>query len=180
MNKAFPVRRGWLVVLVITLLAAWFAPKKQDEGVVLTTRSSRAPDVGASATAVSTVSRPSNIPVQVLKIRDRSLATEGAGAFATISWSGPKLSTAPRVVALAPPLQPSPPVAPPSPFRVMGSYTEGDHTVVFLLQADHSWVAHEGDVIAESYKVEHIAANAVHLRYLPLDEVQVLEIGSVQ
>ncbi|MCA3166069.1 MAG: hypothetical protein ING21_06165 [Burkholderiales bacterium] len=50
--------------------------------------------------------------------------------------------------------------------------------MVFLLQADQSWAIREGDTFSENYRVERITSNAIHLRYLPLNEVQVLEIGA--
>lgn len=183
MSKAFSIHRGWLVVLATTLVAAWFAPKKQDDGVVLAEKSSRSSAGHASASSVAGGAKhgsSSSVNLQVLKIRERQSSMQGGGVFAVTSWSSPRVVETASARAAQPQSQPASPVAPPLPFRIMGSYTEDGHTAVFLLQADQSWVAHEGDVISDSYKVERIAANAIHFRYLPLGEVQVLEFGSVQ
>jgi hypothetical protein len=59
----------------------------------------------------------------------------------------------------------------------MGRYEDAGKSVVFLLQADKSWAVSEGDTFS-SYKVEHITANAVHVRYLPLNETQILDVSS--
>lgn len=194
MKKSLRMRIGWGFALVAMLLAAWFAPAPQDDSVALTARVAQvmpAPhQQGASAaialpkdsvlgSVVSQNSEKSVAAVQVLKIRDRSDSeNEGQSIFSKAAWesASPDVNAPPTQTLLPQPL-PESPSAPALPFQFMGRYEEGGKSIVFLLQADQSWVVREGDTFAETYKVEQIASNVIHLRYLPLNEVQVLDIG---
>jgi hypothetical protein len=181
----------WGLALVATLVLAGLAPAPQDDGVVLSSRAagSQRPSHQREATApaptVSNVRGPSHhdgqIPfasVQVLSIRDRNRPmVASASLFASSEGLRRGISTNVRPAETVTPLSEKP-VAPPLPFRVMGRYEDGGKSMVFLLQADQSWAIREGDTFSENYRVERITSNAIHLRYLPLNEVQVLEIGA--
>lgn len=187
------MRIGWGLALAATLVAAWFAPAPQDDSVALTSRVARiqptphqhsisaatSPPTDSSINAVTPKSGEKSVTnVRVLKIRDRSYTeSEEMSVFAKAAWERPSAAVKVQPTDLPPPL-PATPTAPALPFRVMGRYEESGKSIVFLLQADQSWVVREGDTFAETYKVERIASNAIHLRYLPLNEVQVLEIGA--
>ena len=186
------MRIGWGLALVATLLAAWFAPGPQEDSVALTARAARIQPTthqqgisaaamsptNSSVTAVAPKSGEKSVTnVQVLRIRDRSYPeNEEMSVFGKAAWERPSAAVKVQSTDSPPPL-PATPTAPALPFRVMGRYEDGGKSIVFLLQADQSWVVREGDTFAESYKVERIASNAIHLRYLPLNEVQVLEMG---
>lgn len=188
------MRVGWGLVLTATLVAAWFAPAPQDDSVALTSRVARIQPTthqqgvsGAALsptdsgiTAVASKSGEKSVTnVQVLRIRDRSYPeSEEMSIFGKAVWERPSAAVKVQPTDLPPPL-PATPTAPALPFQVMGRYEESGKSIVFLLQADQSWVVREGDTFAEAYKVERIASNTIHLRYLPLNEVQVLEIGAV-
>lgn len=183
---------GWGLALAATLVAAWFAPAPQDDSVALTSRVAGIQPMphqqsisavlmsptDSSINAVAPKSGEKSVPhVQVLRIRDRSYSeNEEMSVFGKAAWERPSAAVKVQLTDLPPPL-PATPMAPALPFRVMGRYEESGKSVVFLLQADQSWVVREGDTFADTYKVERIASNAIHLRYLPLNEVQVLELG---
>jgi hypothetical protein len=186
MKRPSGFRAGLGVALVAVLVAAWFAPEPQDEeGVVLNVRPTRpaaSPVAGNLTAGTSSPTRNAlpTAPVEVLQIRARQARDEDEiSLFAAADWQ--QREQAATASSNAEPLEEAPappPAAPPLPFRVMGRYVEDGQTQVFLQQADRNWIVREGDILAESYKVESIKANAIHLRYLPLDEVQILETGN--
>ncbi|MDR2166021.1 MAG: hypothetical protein LBO79_10500 [Zoogloeaceae bacterium] len=169
--------------LVATLLAAWFAPEKQeDEGVVLA-RSTRPqfdssrPDMARNTFVIQDGSRKTAAAksVEILRIRERqALENEEVSLFSAADWQQPE-----AIPSETFPLEEAPPPAPTAPplsFRIMGRYMDGGQSVVFLQQAEQSWAVREGDTLDGLYKVEHIGHDVVQLRYLPLDEVQTLSV----
>ncbi|AZN35474.1 hypothetical protein [Iodobacter ciconiae] len=192
MTKNRGVRMGWGAALVVTLVAAWFAPEPKDDGVSLASRVAKHPPASSQLNTLPVSLLPTNFGtgmegqrngkkptnlLGVLKIRERGgFENKEASLFTKASWGSPApaMNLPPTV---SPSLAPVP-VAPALPFRVMGRYEESGKSVVFLLQGDQSWVVREGETFAGTYKAERIASNAIHLRYLPLNEVQVLEIGA--
>jgi hypothetical protein len=176
MKRSSGLRAGLWIALVGVLVAAWFAPEAQDDGVALSARAARSTSAVTRSAETSAPTR--NAPIEVLQIRARQAQEEEEKSlFAAADWQPRKTANA---VPDIPPLEeapPPPPVAPPLPFRMMGRYVENGQTLVFLQQADRSWVVREGDILNESYKVESVKANAIHFKYLPLDETQILETG---
>jgi hypothetical protein len=160
-------RAGWLLLLALTLLAAWLAPESPDEAVLLTQQASR------PRPAVAPLSLAGSPEVLTVRARTAAAAQE-VSPFAALAWGQPKERTPVAAEPAAEPQAP-PPKAPPLPFVFMGRYEQAGHSAVFLLQGEHSWVVRAGDTFAESYKVERITPGALHLRYLPLNEVQVLD-----
>lgn len=185
-------KRLWLVLaLAGTLVAAWFAPEGDAE-VGATSRQERATAVEAgegAATGMPAVTgdRPvaANAPVvanlDVLSIRARAAddTADRLGAlFADAPWAAKRAAImADSPVPVAPP---EPPRAPPLPFKELGRYEEAGRATVFLQYGDQNLVVHVGDTIASSYKVEEIAGSSMTLRYLPLDQVQTLELAGAQ
>lgn len=157
------VRRGMLaVILAITLLAAWWpvdddplirsGPRKQASGE----RKQSGPmpaATGASGAA------------QV----DASVGTPGPDLFPAQSWAPP----------LPPPAPPAKPQAPPLPFAFGGRYVESGKIAVFLKEGDRIHTARAGDTIAENYRIESIEKQAVNIRYLPLQVLQILPISEI-
>lgn len=191
MKTSRVVGAKWGLALVATLVLAGLAPAPQDDGVVLSSGAAGSQRTGHQREATMPASTVSNVrgssrhdgqipfaSVQVLSIRDRNrpmVASESL--FARSDGQRQGISTNVRPTETVAPLLEKP-VAPPLPFRVMGRYEDGGKSVVFLLQADRSWAIGEGDALSETYKVERITPSAIHIRYLPLNEVQVLEIGA--
>jgi len=80
-----------------------------------------------------------------------------------------------------PPVKPPPPpkpTAPPMPFTYLGLYEDTPPVVVMLVKGDRVYTVSEGDVIENTYRVEHVAAGVVELTYLPLNIKQSISTGN--
>jgi hypothetical protein len=80
-----------------------------------------------------------------------------------------------------PPVKPPPPpkpTAPPMPFTYLGLYEDTPPVVVMLVKGDRVYTVSEGDVIENTYRVEHVAAGVVELIYLPLNIKQSISTGN--
>ena len=159
--------------LAATLCAAWFAPEQES-----TTAAGAAP---ANPVLPSSGRAPRATPpafVDVLPIRARTLADDDGpdpSLFASTQWGG---APVPAPMAAAPvEVATAAVTAPPLPFRVMGSFEQAGQTVVFLQQNELNHAVRTGDTIGETYKVESIEGAVMTLRYLPLGQVQTLELG---
>ncbi|PHV34876.1 hypothetical protein CSQ94_05760 [Janthinobacterium sp. BJB312] len=97
---------------------------------------------------------------------------DGAGAvFQSQNWNPP-----PKIaVTAAPP--PPPPMAPPLPFVYLGKAAADGAWEVFLSRADKTYIVRAHTVIDGAYKVVTIAPPVMTLTYLPLNQVQQLNIG---
>jgi hypothetical protein len=80
---------------------------------------------------------------------------------------------APPVVSVAPP----PPTAPPLPFIFLGKSVSADGFEVFLARGESTFVVNKSTVIEGTYRVDSIAPPLLSLTYLPLNQVQQLNIG---
>jgi hypothetical protein len=80
---------------------------------------------------------------------------------------------------VAPPPPPPPkPTAPPLPFQYLGKLNEAGEMRVFLSNQGKNIIAKVGDVINGAYTVQEIAGGRMTFLYQPLNETQVLAIGS--
>jgi hypothetical protein len=163
--------------LLLTLAAAWFAPSGETSGEVVQAAARR---TAASQPAAASTAAGSAVAAfaDVLPIRPRVL-DDGDDApdailFSSTQWSP---SAAPAAALAPAPAAPAAAQVPPLPFRVLGSYERAGKTVVFLQQNDQNHVVGVGDTIADTYKVESLDGATMKLRYLPLDQVQTLELG---
>lgn len=87
-------------------------------------------------------------------------------------------STPPVIVPeVVPPPPPPPPQAPPLPFRVLGRYTDQKGGYVLLANDQRGIAVRKGDVIDGMYEVKAIEGSSMTLIYLPLRQVQMLDIG---
>ena len=94
------------------------------------------------------------------------------GVFQSQNWTPPPPKT---VVAAAPP--PPAPMAPPLPFVYLGKVAADGAWEVFLSRADKTYIVRANTVIDGAYKVVTIAPPVMTLTYLPLNQVQQLNIG---
>lgn len=161
---------GWIAFLAIAGALAWGPKMFFDQG--------QEPDE-ASSTAAS--------PAKA-KARSAAVAQQAAlGAkpldmsrdlFAAKSWKpAPTLATvteqAPAVLPMA--VAPS---APPLPFQFIGRMDDRSDLQLFLQSGEKLYVVRIGDVIDDTYRIEHISATELSLVYLPLHLSQTLSVGS--
>ena len=98
----------------------------------------------------------------------------GAGPFGRHDWTPPPPPPPPPQPAPPPP----PPTAPPLPFTFIGKSVGDGAWEVYLARGDRTYVVREkGAVIDGTYRVESIAPPVLTLTYLPLNQVQQLNIG---
>lgn len=178
---SMPAQRfRWLMAaLLLTLLAAWLAPPVEDESLVSAPQRVRsADDARWNASAAESRKQANDTALDVLGIKKRvPLADEAlaAGVFAT-AIQVPVAK--PAEVSKAEEIPLPPPQAPPLPFRFLGRYEDAGQSVVFLQYNDQSLVVRLGDTLGEQYKVEQITATSLELRYLPLNQIQNLDMGA--
>ena len=94
------------------------------------------------------------------------------GVFQSQNWTPPPPKMA---VTAAPP--PPPAMAPPLPFVYLGKVAADGAWEVFLSRADKTYIVRAHTVIDGAYKVVTIAPPVMTLTYLPLNQVQQLNIG---
>jgi hypothetical protein len=95
---------------------------------------------------------------------------EGDMVFQTQDWNPPP-QPAP------PPPPPPPPSAPPLPFTYVGKAVQDGKWEVFLAQGEKTHIVRANMVIDGIYRVDAIAPPVLTLTYLPLKQVQQLNIG---
>jgi hypothetical protein len=76
------------------------------------------------------------------------------------------------VLAAAPP-----PMAPPLPFAYIGKAVADGAWEVYLARADKTYVVRNQTVIDGTYRVERIAPPLMSVTYLPLNQLQQINIG---
>jgi hypothetical protein len=132
-----------------------------------------APAPAPAAPAAKAPDAPAGQPILALVPRDTLIGDSdaafgqgqnGAGPFAHQDWT--------------PPPPPPPPTAPPLPFTFIGKSVGDGAWEVYLARGDRTYVVREkGAVIDGTYRVESIAPPVLTLTYLPLNQVQQLNIG---
>lgn len=94
--------------------------------------------------------------------------------FGRHDWNPPPPPSSANGGAQAPP---PPPMAPPLPFTFLGKAAEKGEWEVFLSRGDKTYLVRKRDVIDGVYRVDAIAPPNLTLTYLPLNQVQQLNIG---
>ena len=115
-----------------------------------------------------------------LQPREQLIGDSGDGAFASNegvflsqNWNPPP----PKMNASAKAPPPPPPMAPPLPFTYIGKAAADGAWEVYLARADKTYVVRVKTVIDGVYRVETIAPPMMTVTYLPLNQVQQLNIG---
>ena len=102
----------------------------------------------------------------------------GEAVFLSQNWNPPppKASLQPS----GPPPPPPAPTAPAMPFTYIGKAVGGGVWEVFLSRgADKTYVVREHTIIDGSYRVEKISPPSMTMTYLPLNQVQQINIGAL-
>lgn len=131
------------------------------------------------ATPRSRAGEGSAAPIAILRLRERPpyvARQEGEprafALFGNTSWDPPP----PKLVAGPPPA----PVAPPLPYSYLGKKFEAGHWEVYLALGDDARVARVHGRLDEKYRIDSITPPTLSLTYLPLMQVQTLNIGSTE
>lgn len=159
--------------LAITLAAAYWAPDAQEglvQPVARNAATSPAPPILAAA------QRPDfgeQHAADIAPLRLRVVNDEPLGFFVPPTTAG----------ALSPPPEPAivlepPPQAPPLPFHFLGRYFDEGRHVVFVLFNERTLAVRTGDVVDGLYRVQAIDGAVMSIVYLPLKQIQTLEIGT--
>ncbi|MGO4381533.1 hypothetical protein [Pseudoduganella sp. RAF53_2] len=99
------------------------------------------------------------------------------GVFGGQTWNPPPPPPPPPVQAPPPP----PPTAPPLPFAVIGkAVADGQWEVYLSRGADQTYVVRKSTVIDGMYRVDNIAPPTMTMTYLPMNQVQQLNIGVIE
>jgi hypothetical protein len=171
--------------LLATLIAAWFAPAKEKEDILLSDRSKNVVSIAQAKSdpPVSRVAVKTKTEPQVLTVRPRVRETlDDSRLFNSTYWTPPIKPTPLPVQLSAMPSKlpipiPTPEVAPPIPFRVLGRYEDEGQTTLFVQFNEQSLAIRVGDTIGGKYKVENISATNVGLIYIPLNQPQSMPLG---
>jgi hypothetical protein len=161
-------------LLLFTLLAASAAAVAWD-------RLHRpAPQISAAVPRQPMVASSSQAPraseaLAVSELRPRTgYLGEGKDAFPPLHPSVP----ATAAVVATPASEPRP-TPPPIPFNVIGKKFDSGRWEVYLAKGDATYIATQGAVIADNYRVESIAPTEMTLVFLPLNEQQTLQTGAL-
>ena len=103
----------------------------------------------------------------------------GSDPFAKADWNPPPPPPPPALLRRETMELPPKPVAPPIPYAYFGMSIQDGRTVVFVMRDQRTFVLAVGEVIENLYRVEEIRPADVVLTYLPLNERQVMKIGTV-
>lgn len=156
-----------------------FGDRTPDSGVA---EAVERPAPSASATVVVPVRAAVGEPA-ILRLAERStLVGDGeaemggpGGVFGRQDWNPPPPPVPEKAVEEAAP--PAAPTAPPLPFSYIGKAVEKGSWEVFLARGDKTYVVRDKMVIDGTYRVDAIAPPNLTLTYLPLNQVQQLNIG---
>lgn len=137
--------------------------------------------------AVAKPAKPGDKEATILALRPRAeLVGEvgdavfdgGEAVFLSQNWNPPppKASLLPS----GPPPPPPAPMAPAMPFTYIGKAVGGGMWEVFLSRGlDKTYVVHEKTIIDGVYRVEKIAPPSMTMTYMPLNQIQQINIGAL-
>jgi len=136
----------------------------------------------ASAPGARSGSSVAKEEVEILRLQPRALLIgepgdgfgSNEGMFGGQNWNPPPPPPPP-----APKLPPPAPMAPPLPFTYLGKAAADGEWEVYLARADKVFVVRLKTVIDGVYRVDAIAPPMMSLTYLPLNQVQQLNIGVI-
>jgi hypothetical protein len=174
-------KQRWLILgslLLVTVVAGYLvedepAPAKSKRKGSVATKSAASSSPAADSRRAAAKEKASELAAAPLSFPEPApieAAEEGKKVidpFRNKSWY------------VAPPPPPPPkPTAPPLPFQYLGKINEAGETRVFLNHQGKHIIARLGDVINGTYSVEEISGGRMTFLYQPLNETQVLAIGT--
>lgn len=165
------------MALFITLITAWFAPSKDSDAVAMPERKISTAKKIKEITPNSVLQQDKPVSsIEILDVRSRMNDVNfNVQLFSKHSWI-PTQKKIPES-SIVNNKNKEAPLAPPLPFRFLGRYEEDGKTVFFLLYNDQNLVVRVGDIIDDQYKIENIVDSTLNVRYLPLNQTQMLDVG---
>jgi hypothetical protein len=170
-----------------------FGDKSPDNTVAeaVDRRPARAAPASAPAQAATVMAapapaapRPGETSILRLVPREELIGDAGEGSFKSKdgvfggqSWNPPP---PPPTAAELRPAPPPPPTAPPLPFQYLGKAAADGQWEVYLGRGEQTFVVHKGEQIDGAYRVDAIAPPTLTLTYLPMNQVQQLNIGVIE
>jgi len=164
--------------LVVAAGLVFFGDKTPDSGVA-------EPVERAHVASASSAPSPKPAPLAkagaepvILRLlpRDELIAENskaGAGLFGSQNWNPPP-PRQPKPAKMPPP---PPPTAPPLPFTLIGKSVGAGVYEVYLSRGEQVYLVREHTTIDGMYRVDKIVPPMLTLTYLPLNQVQQLNIG---
>lgn len=140
--------------------------------------------VMAAPAAAPGAARPGETAILRLVPREELIGDAGEGSFKSKdgvfggqSWNPPP---PPPSAAELKPAPPPPPTAPPLPFQYLGKAAADGQWEVYLGRGEQTFVVHKGSQIDGAYRVDAIAPPTLTITYLPMNQVQQLNIGVIE
>ena len=136
------------------------------------------------AVSGSGAARPGQSAILRLVPREELIGDAGDGSFKSKdgvfggqTWNPPP-PPPPKPDPNPPP--PPPPTAPPLPFQFLGKAAADGQWEVYLGRGEQTFVVHKGSQIDGAYRVDAIAPPVLTITYLPMNQVQQLNIGVIE
>jgi len=153
--------------LLVTLIAAYFAPPEQADALVEVNKTTR--------------SKTTNVGDSIdYSIKQSGEAFVGKRLWVTKNSQNlfpDKVKPLPVVPVVQAPLPLPKPTAPPLPFAYVGKVVEDGKPMVFVSKQQKNFMLKGGEVIEGTYRVDKVESGQVVFTYLPLAAEQVMTIG---
>ena len=166
-------RSRWLAVIAAGTAAWVFFGQKDPDAV----EAAAADPAGHPAHATPAAHARAPVAGLLAALANRVVdQTAASSLFATHSWYvAPPPPPAPVVDTT--PAPPPKPVAPPLPYKLIGSYTpDGEKTVFFLSAGDKVFDVHVGETLDNTYSIDSFSNGQLVLTYKPLNQQQQLQL----
>lgn len=163
------------VALAMAAGLAVFGDKTHEEDVA---EAVERPAQAARAPAAQRAAGASAAAAPILRLQPRAdligdVGGSGDDLFGTQDWNPPPPPPPPQST-----VPPPPPMAPPLPFTFIGKSLQEGKWEVYLATGERTHIAVEGGTLEGAWRVERIAPPLMTLTYLPLNQVQQLNIGA--
>ena len=168
------------VALLVAAGLVFFGDNAPDSGVAEPVeRAARAPGAPRAAAPVAVAAAKPGVEPVILRLlpRDELMGDDGKDGralFGSQNWNPPPPPAPVQSVSTAPP---PPPMAPPLPFKLIGKSVGSGAYEVYLARGEQVYLVREQMTIDGTYRVDKIAPPMLTLTYLPLNQVQQLNIG---
>ncbi|TFW11370.1 hypothetical protein E4L96_21845 [Massilia arenosa] len=177
-----PRHIGMGLALAIAAGLVIFGDRTPDTGIAEPVQRAAAPHLpttpspaGPSPATASSSAAPADVAIARLIPRDELMGADSddsESAFLSQNWTPP-----PPPAPAGPPPPPPEPTAPPLTYVFIGKARSAAGWEVYLTQGERVMLVKQGDVLDNTWRVDSIAPPNMTLTYLPLNQVQQLNIG---